>query len=397
MGTKVFFFNGPNYLRYDRGEDRLDEGYPLSISAFWPGLAAAGFTTIDAAVNWGNGSLYIFKGDQYLRYDIANDRMADGYPQSIAAKWPGFAEAGFDQDLDCAVAWGNGKAFFFKGDRYLRYDMAADRTDDGYPLRIADNWPGFAGAGFASDLQSALDWGNGKAYFFKGDRYLRYDIAGDQTDDGYPLPIAGNWPGFSEAGITQDLRGAVDLLWLDPDRMWLPDAQQVRSPVNGPRFNAFPWRGVLHTTEGSTADAAIDSFRGNNFWPHFTIDPKRLRVVQHLPLSIGSRALSDNGIQANHARCIQIEIVGKAAETPGWAPEQLAFIREVMRDIEDKVPIPRTSSRRFLDAAGVNATPGNRMTPAEWKGFSGWCGHQHVPGENHWDPGGIDIDTLLKT
>lgn len=60
------------------------------------------------------------------------------------------------------------------------------------------------------------------------------------------------------------------------------------------------------------------------------------------------------------------------------------------------MPIPRQSGRRFLDLAGVNANPGNRMSVDEWKAFSGWCGHQHVPGETHWDPGGIDIDAILS-
>jgi hypothetical protein len=36
----------------------------------------------------------------------------------------------------------------------------------------------------------------GKAYFFKGDQYLRYDWNSDSMDSGYPLPIAGNWPGL---------------------------------------------------------------------------------------------------------------------------------------------------------------------------------------------------------
>src|SRR5262249_8902556 len=230
----------------------------------------------------------------------------------------------------------------------------------------------------------------GKVFFFKGDKYARYDIATGKVEQGYPLPIADEWPGLKEAGIIGRIHAAIDLM--PSGELWLENATLVKSAVNGPRYIDLPWRGVLHTTEGSTADDAIASFRSTNFWPHLTIDPKALKVIQHVPLNIGSRSLSDKATPENAARCIQIEIVGRAAETPNWPPEHLAFIRDVIRQVEDLVPIPRTSGRRFLDATGVNSTPSNRMLVSEWKTFSGWCGHQHVPGETHWDPGALDID-----
>jgi hypothetical protein len=39
--------------------------------------------------------------------------------------------------------------------------------------------------------------------------------------------------------------------------------------------------------------------------------------------------------------------------------------------------------------------PENRMYAVAWKFFSGWCGHQQVPGETNRDPCTIDIDTFL--
>ena len=60
------------------------------------------------------------------------------------------------------------------------------------PQPAAQNTPG---------MQAAAVWNNGKAYFFKGSQYLRYDIAADKVDAGYPKPIAGNWPGFWPGGL----------------------------------------------------------------------------------------------------------------------------------------------------------------------------------------------------
>jgi hypothetical protein len=96
--------------------------------------------------------------------------------------------------------WPNGKVYFFKGSKYDRYDVAADKVDAGYPKNIAGNWPGFP-ATFAAGVDAYVMWDNGKAYFFKGTKYIRYDVAADTVDAGYPKPIAGNWPGLFTSNI----------------------------------------------------------------------------------------------------------------------------------------------------------------------------------------------------
>ena len=69
-----------------------------------------------------------------------------------------------------------------------------------------------------------------------------------------------------------------------------------------------------------------------------------------------------------------------------------------MGRIMDVVPIPRASGRRFLTRQlALNSTTSNKMSPEEWERFSGWCGHQHVPGNtDRFDPGAIDIEALLS-
>ena len=396
MGTKAYFFEGDSYVRYDRGDDRVDDGYPLKIADTWVGTAASDFgSSLDTALNLEVGVVYFFRGANYVRYKLGADEGVDFGPALIADHWPGMAERGFDRDVDAALNYGNGFAYFFKGANYVRYKLGDGEGVDQGPISIGAEWNGMTAVGFDSDLDAAINWGNGKTFFFKGGNYVRYDMTNDVVDPGYPLPIADQWPGMATAGFATRLSAAVDIY--DGRDVWLPSARRNAPPVNGPQFIALPWRGVLHTTEGGTLSGAEQAFAAGKDWPNLAIDPDRLDIVEYYPLSRGARALTDNLTPQNAARCVQIEIVGLAQESPDWAPERLAFIRDVMRQIEDLVPIPRTTDRTFLDLAGVNHNPGNRMSVDEWKRFSGWCGHQHVPGNTHWDPGAIDIDTLLKT
>ena len=51
---------------------------------------------------------------------------------------------------------------------------------------------------WSEDVDSAVNWGNGKAYFFKGSQYVRFDIASDRVDPGYPPPDFGVAPAVSD-------------------------------------------------------------------------------------------------------------------------------------------------------------------------------------------------------
>lgn len=47
------------------------------------------------------------------------------------------------------------------------------------------------------------------AYLFKGASYAWFDRLDNITDQGYPLPIRGNWRGRHEAGFGTDLDAAL--------------------------------------------------------------------------------------------------------------------------------------------------------------------------------------------
>lgn len=150
---------------------------------------------------------YFFGGSRYVRYNIVTDQVDVG-PAVIRRLW--HFPAGFDRDFDAAVNWGNGLAYFFRGSRYVRYNIATNRVDVG-PAAISRFWTHLP-AEFQRDLDAAVNWGNGKTYFFKGSRYLRYDIATDHVDVG-PTAIARYWPSLPPS-LQQRVDAAVN--WTDP-------------------------------------------------------------------------------------------------------------------------------------------------------------------------------------
>jgi matrix metalloproteinase-14 (membrane-inserted) len=185
---KAYLFKGAQYVRWDIAADRVDPGYPKAISE-WTSLPWT--NGIDAALNMGNGKAYFFKGAQYVRWDIAAERVDPGYPKAINNEsWPGVP---WTNGIDAALNMGNGKAYLFKGSQYVRYDITADRVDPGYPKAISE-WTGLP---WTNGIDAALNMGNGKVYFFKGAQYVRWDIQADRVDPGYPKPInSETWPGI---------------------------------------------------------------------------------------------------------------------------------------------------------------------------------------------------------
>jgi hypothetical protein len=199
--AKAYFVLGKNYVRYDIAADRVDPGYPKTIGDGWSGTIDAGMASdVDAALDLGRGKVYFFSGSSYIRIDAATNTVDAGYPLPIADHWDGLATAGFADGLDAAVDWGDGRALLFKGDRCLTWDIAADTVREG-PHAIADHLAGSAACGFDRDLDAVIAWTNGKAYAFQGDSYVRIDLATMQLDGGYPRSIGEGWPTLVDVGF----------------------------------------------------------------------------------------------------------------------------------------------------------------------------------------------------
>lgn len=166
-----------------------------------------------------------------------------------------------------------------------------------------------------------------------------------------------------------------------------------------------PWRLVLHTTESgpNSTNAVIGLFRSRPCsTPHFCINPADRRKIQFIRTEWACAALANapGGVETNRIPCIQVEIVGWANETHNWPDEYLQFIGEFIADvIRSGIPLNLDNVPEFLGAMdGTIATSyaRQRFSPAKWNSFDGVCGHQHVPENDHWDPGKINIKRVIE-
>lgn len=168
---------------------------------------------------------------------------------------------------------------------------------------------------------------------------------------------------------------------------------------------------VLHTTEGTT----LPGYDGGAVAPNFTAVPdlknKKLIWYQHFYVDTSSRALVNKpgGVQTNTNNVCQVELVGTCdprthskwssashiywPQAPEWALQEVAKFLAWM-NVNHNVPLsgPKTWLS-YPDSYGANDS---RFTFDEWNKFKGVCGHQHVPENDHGDPGSLDFAKLVS-
>lgn len=191
------------------------------------------------------GKAYFFYGASYVRYDVAADAVDTGYPKPITGNWAG----AFDRDIDAAVLRPAGDyAYLFRGAEYVKIDMVGNTLVPGYPKLTADYWPGL----WASDLGAALPSLDGAyTYFFQGSEYTKYEWAADRVVDGYPRSIADNWAGVYQWGID------TAVLWPSGNAYFFAGAEYVKydmhtntAPGGYPRPVEGNWAGLTTLTSG---------------------------------------------------------------------------------------------------------------------------------------------------
>lgn len=168
---------------------------------------------------------------------------------------------------------------------------------------------------------------------------------------------------------------------------------------------------VLHTTEGRS----LPDYSGGSVAPTLTAVPdlaaKKLTWYQHFNIDTSSRALVNlaGGVETNTLNVCQVELVGTCApathtawgssphiywpQAPDWALTEVARFLTWMHT-NHGVPLSGPSKWPAYPSS-YGTSNGARMTGAAWNGFSGVCGHLHVPENVHGDPGAIDFAKLI--
>lgn len=184
--------------------------------------------------------------------------------------------------------------------------------------------------------------------------------------------------------------------------LWLKGYEH--QPVNaGLNVTAGRPKAVLHTTETGpgSLDALVRHWRANPGagLPHFVADGDRW--VQLLPLDVAAYTARNDpsGFDINRSGpAIQVEIVGYADRLDGRDEERIA--RWLADLVLAGLPINVAQHPRFY-GAGEGITLAVQSSPVRellgpWDAFNGWCGHQHLQENDHWDPGHIDADRIER-
>lgn len=163
---------------------------------------------------------------------------------------------------------------------------------------------------------------------------------------------------------------------------------------------------VIHTTEGMT----WPGYSGGGEAPHATIRAipgKGIQVREHIAFTKFAKALMNlpGGVETNRRGVLQFELVGtcdpKHKGNSSWYfwPDAddvvLQALADYLRPLMERFDIPPVAPDFLPYPASYGSKNGQRMSGPEWVAFQGICGHQHVPENDHGDPGAFPVTKLI--
>ncbi|XP_032899812.1 matrix metalloproteinase-17 [Amblyraja radiata] len=185
---EAFFFKGKYFWRLTR-DRHLVSLQPAEIRRFWRGLPANMGGVDSVYERTTDHKIVFFKGERYWLFKDNN--VEEGYPRFIA-------DFGLSvKNVDVAfVSPHNDTTYLFKGNQYWRYDDHWRKMDPAYPK------PTTLWKGLPSGVDDAMRWSDGATYFFKGKQYWKVSGNNMEVDLSSPQPVGRDW--LSCSGMQAD-------------------------------------------------------------------------------------------------------------------------------------------------------------------------------------------------
>ncbi|MCC3773259.1 cell surface protein [Streptomyces sp. UNOB3_S3] len=102
-----------------------------TLRELWPQLPATYLGGVDATCSTDTQRVYFFKGSTCVLYDIAkNEPVGGAAPVQIGDKFPGLRNGApdFTQGVDAGMAASDGTVYLFRGGQFVNYDLDGDEV-----------------------------------------------------------------------------------------------------------------------------------------------------------------------------------------------------------------------------------------------------------------------------
>jgi murein DD-endopeptidase MepM/ murein hydrolase activator NlpD len=157
----------------------------------------------------------------------------------------------------------------------------------------------------------------------------------------------------------------------------------------------------LHTTETA-------SWPGYpTFAPQMTVNVFTKQIRQHMALNVSASTLADpssTAVRENRDSVLQIELIGYCDPARSntsvyiykWGDAEYLYLAEILAWFHTEWKVPLVSTVKWLRyPASYGNGSGQRLTGPQYDAYKGILGHQHASGNDHGDPGAINIVKLL--